>query len=566
MTVFSKLFMPAIVMSCFFYTETSAQTNQFRGVNWSDTRDNFQSGVIYLSGITSADNYASALATSENIIGQFVSKLGTNSVRLPINEATASTFWETYTGVLDGALKKGRVILCYWSKSLGAKPSDMNAYWAMWQKAVTKYGNNPNFYFELYNEPNGYTKADLLSLYEQWLSKFPSIPHGRIILDGTGMAQNIPDVGNDARFKNCLLAVHDYSFWAFFTSEQQWKDHLKGEVGAYSNRTVMTEFGAPMKPGTRDGINYGVQDYSSAPGTYFVAYLRGITSQLRDWKMGSFYWIGLRDNDWYSLTTKSGTGASAVLTINNQSGLDRVQFSWTDTVATTIPVPQAPYKGIKAEIPGKLEMENYDEGGQGVAYSDDDAANQGAAYRVADGVDIQGDAATGYKLAYTKAGEWIEYTVNVKNAEAYNWTANVASGADGASFHILLDSTTNITGSVAIPNGGSYELYKTLTGTTPILPVGTHTLRLMIDGAHCNIDWINFTSNPVSLKISQALESTPNWSGSKVYDLSGNVVGVIHTTDKANLHVQVSQMNLKNGIYIVKHPQGKLSYRVDLTH
>ena len=34
-------------------------------------------------------------------MSQFVSKLGANSVRLPINEATVSTYWGTYTGVID---------------------------------------------------------------------------------------------------------------------------------------------------------------------------------------------------------------------------------------------------------------------------------------------------------------------------------------------------------------------------------------------------------------------------------------------------------------------------------
>ena len=29
-------------------TTASATTNQFRGVNWADSRDNFESGVLYI--------------------------------------------------------------------------------------------------------------------------------------------------------------------------------------------------------------------------------------------------------------------------------------------------------------------------------------------------------------------------------------------------------------------------------------------------------------------------------------------------------------------------------------
>ena len=32
-----------------------ADTSQFRGVIWGDSRDNFQSGVLYVSGLSSSD-------------------------------------------------------------------------------------------------------------------------------------------------------------------------------------------------------------------------------------------------------------------------------------------------------------------------------------------------------------------------------------------------------------------------------------------------------------------------------------------------------------------------------
>jgi len=81
-------------------TPAWATTNQFRGVNWGDSRDNFQSGVVYVSGLSSSDTYSSALATGTSVMTQFVSKLGANAVRMPINEATVSGYWSTYTGAM----------------------------------------------------------------------------------------------------------------------------------------------------------------------------------------------------------------------------------------------------------------------------------------------------------------------------------------------------------------------------------------------------------------------------------------------------------------------------------
>ena len=42
-------------------------------------------------------------------------------------------------------------------------------------------------------------------------------------------------------------------------------------------------------------------------------------------------------------------------------------------------VPQGPYKDKKASVPGTIEAENYDVGGNGFAYNDDDDDNRGDA-------------------------------------------------------------------------------------------------------------------------------------------------------------------------------------------
>jgi MYXO-CTERM domain-containing protein len=317
-------------------TRAWATTNQFRGVNWADPGDNFQSGVLHIAGLSSSDTYSSALATGTAVMSQFVSKLGANAVRLPINEATVSGYWSTYTGAIDAVLAKGSVILCYWDSAKTNKPPDMNAFWAMWKTVTDKYGANPNAYFEIFNEPNMYSTTDLISLYSSWLAQYPTIPQSRVILDGTGNAQNVPNIGASTVLSGCLLAVHDYSFFGSdtWTTESQWVSQFKGEVGNYADRTVCTEWGGPMSPGSKNNVSYGSLDYSKTPTNYFEAYIRGMSSQLRAWNMGSFYWVGLKDGDWYSMTTRSGTGSSTVLSVPNQSGLAQLQNAWTGAPPT----------------------------------------------------------------------------------------------------------------------------------------------------------------------------------------------------------------------------------------
>lgn len=167
-----------------------------------------------------------------------------------------------------------------------------------------------------------YSKTDLRNLYAQWLEKFPTVPRDHIILDGTGMAQNVPDIASESRFDECLFAVHEYTFWNMsITTEDGWKSSLRGKVGNFFDRTICTEWGGAVSPGDKAGVHYETMDYNSAPTNYFMAYIRGIPEQLRDWKMGCFY---LRDGDWYSMTKRTGEGANIKLEIVNQSGVDRM--------------------------------------------------------------------------------------------------------------------------------------------------------------------------------------------------------------------------------------------------
>ncbi|MCL6588479.1 MAG: RICIN domain-containing protein [Firmicutes bacterium] len=321
-------------------TSVYSATSDFRGVNWADTRDNFQSGVIYLSGLSSSDTYSSAQVVADRIVGQMYSLTGANTVRMPINEATVSNYWNTYTGAIDMALSKGKVILCYWAVSNG-KPANLTNYYDMWTTVINKYAGNSNCYFEPINEPYGYNVTDLCNFYNDWCNRFSNVPKGRIILDGSGYAQKPVDIGGDSRLSGCLLGYHEYAFFTSFSSESAWQSHIQSDIGSYSGRTVCTEFGAVMNTGLLDGTTQydSLLNYDVPSSDKFVLYIRAITSQFRAWGMGSVYWPGCRDNDIYRLCTKTGNGSSISLYINNISGLNRIRYGWNLPAVTPTPAP-----------------------------------------------------------------------------------------------------------------------------------------------------------------------------------------------------------------------------------
>lgn len=536
-----------------------AATNEFRGVNWADPRDNFVSDKLVLTGMSKSDTYESASVVADRVIGQFQELLGTNSVRIPVNEATILDWWNTYTGVIDMGLSKGRMILCYWGPAHGAGPANMDRFWSMWAKLVEKYADEPNAYFEIFNEPNMYNKDQLRNLYATWLEKFPSVPRNHIILDGTGMAQNVPEIGDDSRFDECLLAVHDYSMWGFFKSEAEWMGHISGEVGKYADRTICTEWGGAMSPGTKNGEYFDYQDYNKPTANYFMAYIRGVTEQLRKWEMGSFYWVGLKEGDWYSMTKKSGEGANLKLEIVNQSGVDRMQYSWTDTVETA-PAKQDPFGGKAWAIPGVIQAEDYDEGGSRVSFYDKSSANEGGAYRE-DAVDIVAidstDESKGFAIGFTEAGEWLEYTVNVAKDGEYIASILMATASEKAGVQLYVDGNV-VTDSVIAKQGEDWSAYVATEAKMGKLTAGEHILKMQIVGNYVNIDKLEICAD------SCVAETTPlpnlkydtwNYTEVKVFGVTGKYLGIVDIFDR-NITGSLKNAGFVPGVYFVRFSNG----------
>lgn len=305
-------------------TDKSAKidfTVPIRGVNWADKRDNFVDDYLVPSGLASDDNYYRTQTKALAVVLGFQANMAANTVRLPINFATVNGYWwDGYQGAIDVALLKGmRVILAYWegASSKDGKVDNTTEFWEMWSKVIATYGTERGVYFEVINEPHGYSLGDLTTLYAQWLAKYPDVPHGRILLGGTGYCDNVSKVGADSRFAGCLLSLHNYAFWATRTADG-WRESWLNSIGDYASRTVVTEFGSTMTQG---------KDYkSTVPGDNETDYIQASTSLFRELGIPSVYWPGLRDGDWYSLQQLDYS--TYKLTTTNASGLFRLQYGW----------------------------------------------------------------------------------------------------------------------------------------------------------------------------------------------------------------------------------------------
>ena len=130
-----------------------------------------------------------------------------------------------------------------------------------------------------------------------------------------------------------------------------------------------------------------------------------------------------------------------------------------------------PYLGRSQELPGILECEWYDTGGEGVAYHDSDTVNNGSGklnpangdslneFRMGEGVDISYTKGHGIDenpfnkvkrdtgrlyVGWTQPGEWIRYSITVKETGNYRLSLLYTANGEGQVDLDIDDIPTNM--------------------------------------------------------------------------------------------------------------------------
>ncbi len=153
-------------------------------------------------------------------------------------------------------------------------------------------------------------------------------------------------------------------------------------------------------------------------------------------------------------------------------------------------------RGTLAPFPGPhvpatvIQAEDFDTGGEGVAYHDTEPANLGGAYRPSEGVDIEtGNGVT--DVGWLRSGEYLRYTVDTTIAGDFRLTLRAANPDPGRkSVRVLLDGTP-VT-EVDLRSTGGWTTYAEFGGIEPFhLSAGRHTVTLAFEGIdRVNLDWL----------------------------------------------------------------------------
>ena len=241
-----------------------------------------------------------------------------------------------------------------------------------------------------------------------------------------------------------------------------------------------TNFLTAISPFTLNGkgyLGYGVSPDTGSPTVYPGAY---VLPSDGGYCAGSLEITNMTTDTTYSLTSSLAT-VSADL-----------QYAGTASIPFNNPVQTAPCR---------IEAEDYDLGGEGIAYHDSSVGNAGTSYRSGENVEIAGagSASGGHLIGWIVPGEWLEYTFNVDTAGTYDFTLKTASPNNGNKLYLQIDGE-DVSGMQSVPNSGGWVSWGDVNVNDVTLDKGWHCLRVIMATDGFNFDAIDVaiqSTNPV---------------------------------------------------------------------
>lgn len=391
-------------------------------------------------------------------------------------------------------------------------------YW-LYQAGIYDNGTNNTIRFNtIVNDSHSGNKA-ILNQAD------PQLPYGNIIVSSgqpaIGQYNLIYSSAASAGFAN--QGTGDYSL----TSASPAKDYVPTSVSHPS-----TDIGGGIRP-SGAACDAGAYEYGSA-GLPIITSPTTATGQVG---MAFSYQVVATN----SPTIFAANGLPSGLTMSSGTGLIYGTPTTAETFPTTIsasnsvgtgeatltitinPTPESPYGSTRWSVPGLVEAENYDIGGEGVAYHDSTQGNAGGKYRIDDvDVSVCVDSSGGYQVGSTADGEWLKYMINTPTAGSYAFSARVASGSFAAqSTHIEIDGT-DVTGSMAVPNSGSFSTFSTITSRSVRLTAGQHFMRVYFDAGGFVLNWVSVDpGGPTAPIITSAATATGQVGVAFSYQITG---------------------------------------------
>jgi len=380
---------------------------------------------------------------------------------------------------VDLAVQRTRDAGLYLVITIGNGGFDQTFNAAFWNFYAPRYANETHVLYEIQNEPasgnppysgNAALMQMQLACYNIIRTHAPATP---VMLmsyssfeNGAGVLQDIAALGSAIDWSNACIAFHGY-----------------GEKGPAAIRACLETVLAAGYPCVQTEFYrwpWGTGDFAlgAAPSLY----------QDVD-ETGDLERLGV---SWLSFLTLSRVVDDARF----KNPLNNAGITWAPDFGNW-PVPGRAVYGNGGEprlasraTTVRIQAEDYDIGGEGVAYHDVTTTNSGGVYRPAEAVDLEAtsDSGGGYNVGWVTSGEWLEYTTLIREAGYYSLRLRVASPQATNSLRVKM-AGVDVTGTWTFSGTGANQSWTTISKTV-MLPPGQQVLRVEALSSGFNLNWI----------------------------------------------------------------------------
>ena len=242
---------------------------------------------------------------------------------------------------------------------------------------------------------------------------------------------------------------------------------------------------------------------------------------------------------------------------------DSYSYPMETFVEPVFPTTKIPFSGENWAIPGVVEAEDYDYGGEGVSYHETTEENMTEAYRPYEGVDIETGSGGSFLVGNIRRGEWIEYSMDVTEAGLYRITTSLASPDGGGIFRILFSG--KILATVNVPATGSYDVtedvavhvnleegeqvMRILTLSLPSFILDKFTFASAVGMESLNTEVLKLYPNPVTDRLSFHLDGSISIHTARIFNAEGLLIKHEENVSMVN-GLDVSELSA--GLYFVQ--------------
>jgi hypothetical protein len=437
-----------------------------------------------------------------------VKELGFNAVHLyaecfdPKYPAPGSNAPGYAVNEIDKIVERTRELGLYLVITIGngANNGNHNAQWArdFWKFYAPRYAKETHVLYEIHNEPVAWgppyssstanppgavdMEIDVYRIIRTYAPETPVLLFSYAVFGGKGgAAEALKDIrafnkavfGNEnAVWTNEAVAFHGYAGWQETTIAVE--ELLKAGYPCF-----MTEYAGGAWGSGMGGLDVELTYELERLGVSWLTFQYIPPTGVSDDVTKPEYFSALVENSGLSWTPDYGNWPAARGVYGN-GGLARETATWINNFLTGTT---------------RIEAEDFDWGGNGVSYYDTDSVNVGGQYRPDEGVDIEktSDTGGGYNVGWISEGEWLEYTIRVRNPGYYNLSLRVA-GISGSRVQVSFGNQDK-TGVWELPATGGFQTWTTATRQV-FLGAGLQKLRINALSGGFNLNWIELS--PIS--------------------------------------------------------------------